>query len=267
MPTPHSAPRLAVRAALALAALVAAGAALGAVAVSAGRDTLGPAPRPESGVVALLAGLACLVVVRLAVVLAAHAASAVHAAGRGRPATPRRLAGLDRLVVGVVLGAGALAPQAAGASVAAGPAAVSTASTASTASTDDPVDPTYLRESAPAPTTPSAGRGATPAARPASEPAAPATPRGERHALPSASGGQPSAAQPSTASRHVVVREGDTLWGIAQRALGGAAGDGEVARAVNAIYAANHGVVGADPDHIEVGVRLAVPRSVDGAHR
>jgi hypothetical protein len=58
----------------------------------------------------------------------------------------------------------------------------------------------------------------------------------------------------------VVVRPGDTLWGLARRALP-EAGDPAVAEHVRNIHAANRAVIGADPDLIRPGQRLRMPRT------
>jgi nucleoid-associated protein YgaU len=55
-----------------------------------------------------------------------------------------------------------------------------------------------------------------------------------------------------------VVQAGDTLWAIADARLHRAA-PAEVARLVARIHRANRDVIGADPDLIEPGQRLALP--------
>ena len=57
----------------------------------------------------------------------------------------------------------------------------------------------------------------------------------------------------------VVVRRGDTLWDIAARHLPAGASPGQVAVEWPRWYAANRAVVGADPHHIEPGMRLVPP--------
>lgn len=57
----------------------------------------------------------------------------------------------------------------------------------------------------------------------------------------------------------VVVRAGDSLWGIADRALPAGHGPGDVARAWPRWYAANQAVIGADPGLIHPGQRLLPP--------
>lgn len=65
--------------------------------------------------------------------------------------------------------------------------------------------------------------------------------------------------RPDGAAREVVVRRGDTLWSIAARALGPAATDEQIARAWPRWWAANHRVIGDDPDLIRPGQRLTPP--------
>ena len=57
----------------------------------------------------------------------------------------------------------------------------------------------------------------------------------------------------------VVVRRGDTLWGIAAAHLPSTASDARVAAAWPAWYAANRGVIGNDPDLVRPGQRLSPP--------
>ncbi|MCE1178891.1 MAG: hypothetical protein LWW86_07640 [Micrococcales bacterium] len=59
--------------------------------------------------------------------------------------------------------------------------------------------------------------------------------------------------------RTVVVRRGDCLWSIVERALGPSAGDAEVARAVPRWHAANRETIGADPDRLLPGQVLRPP--------
>jgi hypothetical protein len=61
----------------------------------------------------------------------------------------------------------------------------------------------------------------------------------------------------------VTVRRGDTLWSIAERHLGSAASDVEIARAWPQWYAANRAVIGDDPDLIHPGTQLVPPREGD----
>lgn len=65
----------------------------------------------------------------------------------------------------------------------------------------------------------------------------------------------------------VVVRRGDSLWGIAARHLGEGASDAEVAAQWPRWYAANRDVVGPDPDVLRPGQVLRAPgaASVPGA--
>jgi nucleoid-associated protein YgaU len=64
---------------------------------------------------------------------------------------------------------------------------------------------------------------------------------------------------PRTAPAEVVVRRGDTLWGIAARHLGGRATPAAVAAEWPRWYAANRAVVGPDPHLILPGQRLVAP--------
>jgi nucleoid-associated protein YgaU len=57
----------------------------------------------------------------------------------------------------------------------------------------------------------------------------------------------------------VVVRRGDTLWGLARRHLRPGATDAEIARAWPFWYAANRAVIGPDPGLLLPGQRLRVP--------
>ena len=63
----------------------------------------------------------------------------------------------------------------------------------------------------------------------------------------------------------VVVRRGDTLWGLVAQHLGGQATDQDVAEEGPRWYAANRGVIGNDPDLLRPGQQLVVPSS--GGHR
>jgi hypothetical protein len=58
----------------------------------------------------------------------------------------------------------------------------------------------------------------------------------------------------------VVVRRSDTLWSIAARHLGEAAGAAEIAHEWPRWFAANRAVIGADPDRLVPGQRLVPPR-------
>lgn len=67
----------------------------------------------------------------------------------------------------------------------------------------------------------------------------------------------PSDAQ--AAHHEVVVRPGDSLWGLASRELGPSATDLEIARFWPQLYSANHDVLGPDPDRLLPGTVLRVP--------
>lgn len=58
----------------------------------------------------------------------------------------------------------------------------------------------------------------------------------------------------------VVVRRGDCLWSIARHDLAPGATSAEVAARWRAVYAVNRNVIGPDPDVIEPGQRLHLPR-------
>lgn len=69
-----------------------------------------------------------------------------------------------------------------------------------------------------------------------------------------------SSAPPGSATRTVTVHRGDTLWSIAARDLPAGAPDQAIASRWRAIYDANRGLVGSDPDVIEPGQHLHLPR-------
>jgi nucleoid-associated protein YgaU len=58
----------------------------------------------------------------------------------------------------------------------------------------------------------------------------------------------------------VVVRPGDTVWGIAAEHLGARADAASIARATSRWHAANRHVIGPDPDLIHPGQRLVPPQ-------
>lgn len=60
-------------------------------------------------------------------------------------------------------------------------------------------------------------------------------------------------------SDEVWVEPGDTLWGIARDSLPPGAGIAEIDRRWRAIYRANLGAIGSDPDLIRPGQRLRLP--------
>jgi hypothetical protein len=60
--------------------------------------------------------------------------------------------------------------------------------------------------------------------------------------------------------RSVVVAPGDSLWSIAVDDLPPEASDAQVTARWHAVYAANCGLIGADPNLIEPGLRLLLPR-------
>lgn len=64
---------------------------------------------------------------------------------------------------------------------------------------------------------------------------------------------------PARDDHSVVVRRGDTLWGITASLLPASATDTEVQHAVARIYLANRPVLGPDPDLIFPGTHLTIP--------
>lgn len=60
----------------------------------------------------------------------------------------------------------------------------------------------------------------------------------------------------------VVVRPGDSLWRIAAARLGPGATAAEITAEWHRIYATNRATVGSDPDLIEPGQRLRLPKAV-----
>jgi len=70
----------------------------------------------------------------------------------------------------------------------------------------------------------------------------------------------PAPRQPSGAA--YVVRAGDSLWDIAASRLPQDADEATIAQAWHRIYALNRDVVGPDPDTLQPGQRLELPRSL-----
>ena len=81
---------------------------------------------------------------------------------------------------------------------------------------------------------------------------------GQLVARRSATLGRPRPADPTP--RTVVVRPGDTLWGLADATLPPRAPASAVTERWHRIYRANRGVIGADPDLIQPEQRLRLPR-------
>ena len=80
--------------------------------------------------------------------------------------------------------------------------------------------------------------------------------------------GLPTPERPLGASRAsgadvVVVRTGDCLWRLAQARLPRAAPAAQVRTTVRAVHRRNLGLIGPDPDLIQPGQRLAIPRLPD----
>jgi nucleoid-associated protein YgaU len=69
----------------------------------------------------------------------------------------------------------------------------------------------------------------------------------------------PPRVAPSVPAATYTVAPGDCLWSIAARLLGAGATAGVIDRGWRAIYAANVGAVGADPNLIHPGLVLALP--------
>jgi resuscitation-promoting factor RpfA len=84
---------------------------------------------------------------------------------------------------------------------------------------------------------------------------------------PRDAGRAPTTAPRASHPEAVVVTRGDTLWSIAAEHLPADAAPDDVAAAWPDWYEANAALIGADPDHIEPGQRLAVPATTDDAPR
>ena len=69
----------------------------------------------------------------------------------------------------------------------------------------------------------------------------------------------PTPPRAATRLTTVVVRRGDTLWGLAARHLGPGASDAQVATEWPRWHASNRSTIGSDPDLIVPGQRLRVP--------
>lgn len=72
----------------------------------------------------------------------------------------------------------------------------------------------------------------------------------------------PTSQRPAVARDTVIVRAGDTLWGIAAERLGEPATDARIAASWPAWYAANRATIGPDPDLLRPGQRLHAPAQV-----
>lgn len=94
---------------------------------------------------------------------------------------------------------------------------------------------------------------------PGERPTPAATPRGPRVAADPALVTGPVRPRDSASSAEVVVRRGDTLWGLAAARLGADAGAREIDAEWRRWYAANRAVIGADPNLILPGQRLTAP--------
>lgn len=87
----------------------------------------------------------------------------------------------------------------------------------------------------------------------------------EAQETPARANGPQAANRAAGAGHHVVVTPGDTLWSISEGRLGPGATQTQIARGVERIYALNQDLIGADPDTIYAGQRLALPRAL-GRH-
>lgn len=65
--------------------------------------------------------------------------------------------------------------------------------------------------------------------------------------------------RPGPGFQHIVVREGDSLWRIAEQRLPRAAPTGEVSALTWALYVMNRSTIGDDPDLIYPGMTLIAP--------
>lgn len=108
------------------------------------------------------------------------------------------------------------------------------------------------------------------AATPTAGPVAPPWPSLDRLpaiAAPVARPKRPTGPPPVSARpAYVLVRPGDSLWRIAERALGPTAGMGQIAATWPRWYAANRVVIGPDPDLLHPGQRLRPPADRHPGH-
>jgi resuscitation-promoting factor RpfA len=209
------------------------------------------ATAPGADVSALLAGLAAaagwvvaarLVVTALAVALAALPGSCGRAGRRLAAAwSPALVRGLVRAALGAAVATGPLL---------AGPAASPAFADAGPPST--PLTLTMLQV---LPALPTLDRVvAMPAsAHPTRQPARPPKP------VTTGAATSPGSSPNQGGGHVVVVQPGDSLWTIAASHLPREHTDAEVAAAWPGWYAANRAAIGADPGHIEPGLRLAPP--------
>ncbi len=204
------------------------------------------APPPETRLLALatVAAYGCLAWLGFALV----AVAAGSGVARFAPAALRRLA---ERVLGVALTTAAAGVLAAGPAAADAPRPTPGAGPfdrpVAAVVTRTPAPLTALRTPSPAPT----AAPATPTAPPTLVPGDPFT--ADRPVAPLLGTPRPER------DDAVVVRRGDTLWGIAARHLGPDATPAEIAAEWPRWYAANRAVVGPDPDLIRPGQRLVPP--------
>jgi hypothetical protein len=89
-------------------------------------------------------------------------------------------------------------------------------------------------------------------------------PSGPTDAIPKPNTHPPHSARPARHGGDVVVRPGDSLWGIATAQLAPSGTPAQTAAAWPRWYAANRTVIGADPGLIKPGQRLAPPAPTGG---
>ncbi|MGI8718321.1 MAG: LysM peptidoglycan-binding domain-containing protein [Lapillicoccus sp.] len=257
-------------AALSLAAALAAARVFTAAAEPSWERVTGPGPGdPADVLMVLVAGLGTLLSAWLAVATVAAVLTAVPgAAGRVAGSVAWRLAppalwrGVS-LLLGMTLTAGGV-PAAAAADT--GPPGCRPASSGPLVPGPDP----GFRPLVAAPTGPCPVLGPDPGFRPlVAAPAGPspvlgpAFPPAQPPPVPRGAQDLGALERPpragTTAGDSVVVRRGDTLWDISARHLGGDTTAAEIAREWPRWYDANRAVIGAHPDLIQPGQRLAPP--------
>lgn len=237
--TTHRRFRIGTRAAAAVLGLSGLAVLLGRVTVEAAHDLASATPRPESLLVVVLGAGALLALAWAAIAVAGLAHELLRHPLGARGGSLPVPAAARQFIVGMLLGAGALAPGVAAAAPAQPVGVVVQADEPA------PVDLTYLGIPTPLDD------------RPTASPSAATT---SATSTPGA---------PTTGVDRVLVERGDTLWGIAERLLAErpGLGDADVARAVHRLYAANAAAIGPDPDLIRPGTRLTVPAGLASGHR
>ena len=71
---------------------------------------------------------------------------------------------------------------------------------------------------------------------------------------------------PRETTSEVIVQSGDSLWSIAAAHLGSGASKAQIAAAWPRWYEANKKIIGQNPDHLELGLVLQVPASLNFSH-